>query len=137
MGTRSRLHRFLATPSASNNPAGQSRLDEWVKTAVQIDGLGKGEVKELEAYNKVLAKRKLQQQQQQQADEEGGRLLSIASNFVSTKLTQETKGRPARRAMLTAAQDDRDDESIFEFENDSCECGVVYQVISRLLQQQQ
>lgn len=117
-----------SNPLADNIPVGSAALDEWAKATVQAGGFGSGEVKELEAYKKVLAKRKLQQQEQDDEEEEGR--SATASDFVTTLLVEETKGR-LEEAMLTKLEEleellERERfETIFEFENHSCECGVV------------
>lgn len=117
MGTRSRRHRYQGNPPAGNSsPVGQIGLDEWVKTTVQTDGFGRSEFKELEDYKKLSAKRKLQA---------SGGLSSIASKFVPTKLTANTKQRLLDAALTVVQGVDRDDENIFELETDTCECGLV------------
>lgn len=79
--------------------------NEWVKNTVE-NSFG-GEAKELVAY------RKLQSTREVKTDERA-----------PTPLEEEFKGRLTEE-MLTRLRDDRDPESIFEFENDACECTVV------------
>lgn len=79
-------------------------LEEWVKTTVQTS-FG-GEAKQLAAYRKLAASRKLQQDDRE------------VDEFVTTVLTEEIKGR-LTEGILTRLRAG-DEESIFEFENDAC-----------------
>lgn len=115
-----------ASPSTASSPAGDN-IPEWVKATAQAGGFGRSEFAEIEAYRKLSAKRKLQEDLEQTFDEEGRRSSGV-SNTRRTDLTEEDKER------LNAAMETRIDvlqdgagvvESIFEFENYSCEYGVV------------
>lgn len=89
----------------SQSLAERQLADEWVKATVQTSFAG-GEAKELAAY------RKLQSRRARKNDERA-----------PTKLEEQFKARLTEQ-MLTRLQEDRDPESIFEFENDGCECAL-------------
>ena len=86
----------------SQSLAERQLADDWVKATVQTSFAG-GEAKELAAY------RKLQSRRARKNDERA-----------PTKLEEQFKARLTEQ-MLTRLQEDRDPESIFEFENDGCE----------------
>lgn len=81
---------------------GSQLAEDWLKTTVQ-SSFG-GEAKQLGAY------RKLQSSRAEQADERA-----------PTPLVEKFKDR-LTDAMLTRLREDRDPETIFEFENDACRC---------------
>lgn len=84
----------------SQSLAERQLADDWVKSTVQAS-FG-GEAKQLAAY------RKLQSERAVKTDERA-----------PTPLEEEFKGR-LTEGMLTRLREDRDPESIFEFENDAC-----------------
>lgn len=99
---------FLATTDLGHSQlqGGPGQLNDWATTTVQTQ-FG-GEVKELAAFEKLMKTRKLQQRDRQ------------VDEFVTTQLTEDIKGRLTDE-ILTRLSEDRDPESIFEFENDACE----------------
>ena len=111
--TRSRSHRFLPVmlgslsflgmidPARSQSLAEHPPANDWVKKTVETS-FG-GEARQLAAY------RRLQSSREDQADERA-----------PTPLEEEFKARLTEE-MLTRLREDRDPESIFEFENDACE----------------
>lgn len=98
---------FLTTTNLGHSQlrGDSDKLDDWVQTTVQTQF--EGEVKEIVAVEKLMKTRKLQQRARQ------------VDEFVTTKLTEEIKGRLTEE-ILTRLREDRDPESIFEFENDAC-----------------
>ena len=117
VSTRSRVYRSRFLPvmlgslsflgmivdfARSQSLAERQLADDWVKTTLQTS-FG-GEAKELAAFRKLQSSRAVQNDER-----------------APTELEEEFKARLTEE-MLTRLREDRDPETIFEFESDACEC---------------
>ena len=88
----------------SQSLAERQLADDWVKTTVQTS-FG-GEAKELAAFRKLQSSRAVQNDER-----------------APTELEEEVKALLTEE-ILTRLREDRDPETIFEFENDACESSL-------------